>query len=113
MSNVDADVLKSPESENIPFLTRTEDFTTAQLRHDCLLEFSKLLKTTKIVNNDGVNILTYRLQSPSATLRTVPPNSEDTLNEWTSYLEINPNPVTGSGVVEMDLVTPIEAVKNG
>jgi len=111
MSAIDSESLKSASDTLISFQERTENFTLAQLRHDTLLEFGKLCKILKIVNNDGLNPLTYRTISPSSTPRTVPPNSEDTLEEWTSYIEINPNAGTGNGTIEMDLVDPKGARK--
>lgn len=109
MSTVNPDGLKSASDTTIPFLSRPETIGLVQIRHDTLIEFAKITKTVKIVNNDAVNSVTYRLQSPSAPLRTVPPNSDETIDEWTSYVEINPDPVTGQGTIEMDLVSPKDA----
>jgi len=111
MSAIDTDSLKSASDLNIIFDTRPEIIGITQILHDSLLEFGKLIKITKIVNDDGVNNITYKTKSPSAPLRTVPPNSDETIIEWTAYLEINPDPVTGQGTLEMDLVTPQEAKK--
>ena len=111
MSAIDTDTLKSASDLNIIFDTRPEVIALLQIRHDSLLEFGRLIKTTKIVNEDGLNNITYRTKSPSAPLRTVPPNSDETIEEWTSYLEINPNPVTGDGLLEMDLVLLKDARK--
>lgn len=111
MSAINPEVLKSPSDPSIPFFTRPENFTTSQLRHDTLLEFSQIIKSFKIVNNDIVNNVTFRTQSPSNILRTVDPGSELSVDEWTSYIEINPNGATGTGQIEMDL-TDLENAKN-
>lgn len=109
MSTVNPESLKSPASDKIPFLTRPEIIGVATITHDSLNEFQKIIKSVKIVNDDGVNNLQYRTQSPSSPLRTVPPNSEDTFDEWTSFLQIIPNAVTGAGLLELDLVEPKDA----
>lgn len=111
MSSVNSEVLKSPASDKIPFLTRPESFTTLVVFHDTLNEFQKLIKTFKIVNDDAAAVVSYRTQSPSAPLRTVPPNSEDTLDEWTSFLQLIPDAITGSGTLEMDLVDLKDAIQ--
>lgn len=111
MSAIYPEALKAATDPTISYSSFIENFTTTQIRHDFLLEQGKLSKSVKITNNDGINNVTYRLHSPSDTLRTVPPNSEVTLDDWTSYLEINPNAVTGSGQLEADLVVSKEAYK--
>lgn len=110
MSAINSEVLKSPSDPTIPFFTNKEDFATAQLRHDALLEFSRFIKSLKIVNNDTVNAVTFRTQSPSAPLQTVDPGSETSLDEWSSYIEINPDGATGDGQLELDLVEPKDAI---
>ena len=111
MSAINPDELKSAADPLISFITRPETILTVQIRHDALLEFGRIIKSIKIVNNDGVNDITYRTISPSNLLRTVPPNSDETVDEWTSYLEINPDAITGSGSLEMDLVQMKDARK--
>jgi hypothetical protein len=111
MSAINSGAFKSASNPLIPFITRVETIGIAQIRHDALLEFTLNIKSIKIINNDNLNPITYRTQSPSAILKSVPPNSDETLDEWTSYLEINPNAVTGSGILEMDLVTTQDALK--
>ena len=109
MSAINPQGLKSASDPIIPFVTRPEVIALAQIRHDSLLEFSRYIKVTRIVNDDAVNPITYRTQSPSNVLKSVPPSSDETIEEWTSYLEINPNAVTGAGILEMDLVEPKNA----
>lgn len=111
MSALMPDEYRSPSDPTIPFSTLPESVGVAQIRHDTLLEFTKLCKELKITNNDAINSITYRTQSPSSVLRSCPPNSEVTVTEWTSYIEINPDAVTGAGLIEMDLVDSKEARK--
>lgn len=110
MSAVNSEVLKSASDPNIPFFTRPENFTIAQLRRDSLPEFGKLIKALKVINNDSLANVTVRLQSPSAPLQTIPPSSDQTFIGWTSYIEINPDPASGSGQIEIDLVDLSDAV---
>lgn len=109
MSSIDYERLKSPADTTIPFLSRAEPFTTAQLIKDTLIQLGKICKVTKVTNLDAGANLTIRLFSPSGQLVTVPPNSEITIPAWTSYIEINPNAVSGNGLLEMDLVESSEA----
>lgn len=111
MSAINYEALKSASDPLLSYQTRPEVIGTAQIRHDTLLEFTKLTKAIRIINNDNINPITYRTVSPSNVLKTVPPASDETIIEWTSYIEINPNAVTGNGVLEFDLVNPREAYK--
>lgn len=78
-----------------------------------MLQFGQLCRGIRIINNDSLANVTYRTQSPSAPLRTVPPSSDETIEGWTSYIEINPDPVSGDGIVEIDLVPMQYAKKSG
>jgi hypothetical protein len=111
MSAIQQNGLKSANDPLIPFISVPETIGTVQIRHDSLLETGLLTKSIRIINNDGANPITYRTASPSSVLKTVPPNSDETIPEWTSYLEINPNAVTGNGILERDLVTNEDAHK--
>jgi hypothetical protein len=113
MSYVDFGRLKSPADQTVPFLIRRIPFTTAQLIIDTQYQFGMLARVVRIVNNDGVNNLTFRLISPSNVLDTVQPNTEATAQEWTSFIEINPNAGTGTGLVEIELVRPEDAYIGG
>jgi len=109
MSEYNFDVLKAASRLDIPFLNRKVPFTTAQVLIDSLQQFQRLIKSYRIVNRDAVAQLTYRIKSPSGTLETVEQSTEVSDDDWTSFLEINPNAVTGSGVVELELVKPQDA----
>jgi len=85
--------------DSLPFL-----FTTAQFRIDTLTRFNSYIRAFRIINRDAIANLTYRYDQPGKTLVTIDPLSFDEQEFWTSYLEINPNGVTGTGEVELDLV---------
>lgn len=101
--------LKAPSDLNLFFETQIIDFTTAQLRIDSLLQFNKLIKGARITNNDGLANLNFRVGSPSGVPRTIPLSTAGEFTEWTSYLEINPNAVSGAGQLEIDLVPLVDA----
>lgn len=111
MSYVDFDRLKSPADQTTPFLIRRIPFTTAQVRIDTQYQFGLIARAIRIVNLDGTNNLTWRIISPSNVLETLQPNTEASSLEWTSYIEINPNAVSGDGLVEIELVKPEDAYR--
>jgi len=111
MSEYNFDVLKSASDTNIPFLNRKVVFTTAQVLIDSLQQFQRLIKSYRIVNRDAINPLTYRIKSPSGTLETVEQSTEVADNDWTSFLEVNPNAVSGTGIIELELVKPKDAAQ--
>ncbi len=103
MSAIDFNSLKSSKDLEIPFLTNSEDIGTANIGHDTLIEFGMLVKTLRLVNDSNVG-LGYKVGSPSALLKIIPPNSEVTIDGWFSVFQIFPDSVTGKGLIEMDLV---------
>lgn len=112
MSYYNPDNLKSANDPTIPFKPFRLAFTTAQIKRDTLLEFNMLYKQVTIFNNDAVNSLTVRKEASSETI-TIPPSTAASIPEWGSYLEVNPNAVTGSGLIEFDLVTQENAAQRG
>jgi len=112
VSFFNAATLKSAADDLIPSQNREPiGFTTAVLNHDTLLQFGLLGKGFRLINDDSVNVLTYRLHSNRAVARTVPVSSEILVQEWYSILLITPNAVTGNGILEMELVDPLDARK--
>lgn len=111
MSYVQIEKLKGILDPTLPFATSTFPFTTAQLKTDCMSQFAGLAKKFRIVNQDGVNLLTYRQGAVDSTLKNIPPNSEVIVEGWESYIEINPNAGTGSGYLEIDIVPRAMAFK--
>lgn len=71
---------------------------------DALVQFGLLIKSYRIVNNDAGAAVTFRTKSPSGTLKTIAPNSDGSDDDWTSYFEVNPNAVSGNGIIELELV---------
>jgi hypothetical protein len=106
MSYIDWNRLKSANDTQIPFSTLKIPFTTSQVRIDTQYQYGMLCKALRIVNNDNVNSITFRTISPNNPLDVVEPATEATSQSWTSYVEINPDPVTGNGLVELELVDP-------
>jgi len=105
VSSVSLQNLRSVSDQDMPFESREpEDFTTAVVNHSTVLEFAKLCKGAKIINNDATNEVIFRLHSNRGTARSVPVNSEIEVSEWFSDIFITPDAVTGSGQLEMDLV---------
>lgn len=106
---VDFGRLKSPSDPLIPFLTEPIEFTTSQVLLSALQKYGMLIKGYRIVNNDAVNNCTLRTKSPFAPLDTIEPSVEASNQEWTDYFELNPNAVTGSGMIELQLVRKEDA----
>ncbi len=86
--------------DTIPF-----PFTTAQLRHDFLTEYGSYVLAYRVINRDATNTLTYRQDSTNKQAITLDPATQDNQEGWTSFIEVNPNAVTGVGILEVDLVT--------
>jgi len=101
----DARVLKPIQSLDLDIIPREpQNFTTAAINLFCSMQFGAWGIRAKIINNDAVNTITYRLHSNRGTARIVPISSEITINEWFDILIVTPNAVTGSGQLELDLV---------
>lgn len=73
------------------------------------MEFKGWGVGAKIINNDGLNTITYRLHSNRGRARTVPINSDIEVNEWFDIIIVTPNAVTGSGQLELDIVNFADA----
>jgi len=105
MSYFNTSELKSASDDLIDSQNREpQAFTTATVSHDTLLEFGLIGKAARIINDDAVNNLTYRLHSNRGIARIVPAASEITINEWFSIIIIEPDGTTGAGQLELELV---------
>jgi len=89
--------LKSATDDQIPSFLRTpENGTTTAIRHNTLYEFGLMGKGARVVNNDAANNLNLRLHNPRATIQIIPPNSELIIEEWFAEIHCEPDAVTGS-----------------
>jgi len=105
MSHVEVAKLKGINDETIKWDTIVFPFLLLQERHDFLTENNSYVRSYRVVNRDTTNILTYRQDQANKQLITLDPSTQENQEGWTSYLEVNPNAVTGSGFLEVDLVT--------
>jgi len=113
MSYVNKAILKGVDDQTLSFYVTTQAIGTAQVLIDSLTLFNAYIRAYRIVNNDGLNVITYRAGSNTQPLKTIPINSQEEVSGWESFIEINPNAVTGSGFLEMDLIDRDEALRNG
>lgn len=103
---------QSPQNITVPIESRTVELSQGsdtQLKLNSQYQFAKIIAKFKIVNEDPVNSITFRIPSPSAPLRTVPPNTSTTVEEYTYYLEINKDVSNTTSYVELDLVLASDA----
>jgi len=106
------ETLRSATDDLIPsFLRSPQVGTTTAIRHNTLYEFGKIGKGARMVNNDSVNNLIVRLHNPQATAQIVPPNSEFLINEWFAELHCEPDGVTGTFQLTIELADLNEARK--
>jgi hypothetical protein len=98
----------SPQNLTVQIESRTIPINsvggTTQTKLNTQNQFRKLCAKFKIVNEDPVNSITYRIPSPSAPLRTVPPSTSTLVEEYTYYLEFNYDLANVTSYVELDLV---------
>ena len=111
MSFVDKSLLKGVNDQTLSFFNTTIPFTTAQVRIDTLTEFQAYIRKFRIRNDDAIAPLTFRQGGLSEPLKTIPILSEDGGEGWESFLEINPNAVSGSGFLELDLINREDALR--
>jgi len=95
-----------PASSNelIKIAREPENFTTTEISHFCSMEFGGFGVAAKIINNDALNEITYRLHSNRGRARIVPISSEIEINEWFDIIIITPDATTGTGQLEIDVV---------
>lgn len=104
MSLVEIALLKGVLDPSLVWDKRIFAFTTAQERHDFLTEDNSYVRAYRIINQDILAPLTYRQDKNNQPLITLDPASIDNQEGWTSYIEVNPNAVSGNGILEVDLV---------
>lgn len=104
LSLVEIAILKGVNDPNLNWDKRIFPFTIAQERHDFLTEDNSYVRAYRIINRDSLAPLTYRQDKNNQPLITLDPSSIDEQEGWTSYIEVNPNAVSGLGILEVDLV---------
>ncbi len=108
MSTFDPENLESPENLTVPIESRTIRFnelgTLTQFKINTHNNFRKIAAVVKVVNEDPVNAITFRIPSLSAELRTVPPSTSTTIKEYTTFIELNFDIGNISSYMELDLV---------
>jgi len=86
---------------------------TTQIRIESLQRFGLNIIEALIDNQDATNNITVR-KVPSGVLATIPPNSLGRIrDEVFSFIEINPDAATGTGVLTLSLATTAELKRVG
>lgn len=111
MSHVEVRKLRGINDTNLVWDTIPFPFTVTQLRIDFLNQYGSYVRAYRVINRDTLNLLTYRQDQQGKQLITLDPSSQDNQEGWTSYLEVNPDVITGNGLLEVDLVTRENAQK--
>lgn len=112
MSTFNPEDFQSPQNITVPIESRVIDLNrdtvnpTDQFKINTGNQFAKIIAKFKIVNQSGTSTMTFRIPSPSAPLREIPPNTSTTVEEYTYYLEINFEDTNITSYVELDLVDP-------
>jgi len=108
----DVQTLRSASDDLIPSFLRTpENGTIAAIRHNTIYEFGLIGKGARVVNNDSVNNLDLRLHSNRATIQIIPPATEFRVNEWFAEIHCEPDAVTGSFQLTLEVSKLNEARK--
>jgi len=93
--------------------TFRQTITTAQFRRDFLQNLGFYIIEIAYDNQDPTNNATIRTD-PNAAIVTIPPNSVGRfVDEIHSFVEVNPDGVTGAGELTLSLATPEELRKKG
>jgi len=86
---------------------------TTQIRIESLQRFGLQIIEALIDNQDATNSLTVR-KVPSGILANIPPNSLGRIrDEVFSFIEVNPDATTGTGVLTLQLATTEELKRVG
>jgi len=113
MSHVEIRKLKGINDTSLVWDKEIFNFTTAQFFRDFLSEFGGYVRGYRIINRDPVASLFYRQDSKSKIQIELELSSIDNQEGWVSYIEVNPNVVSGVGQLEVDIVPKEIALKNG
>jgi len=85
------------------------NFTTSNVNFFLSMQRGGWGVAAKIINNDSLKPVTFRLHSNRGTGRIVPISSEVTINEWFDILIVEPDGTSGQGQIEIDIVRFAEA----
>jgi hypothetical protein len=96
--------LKSATDPNLSYYPFKMAIGTARIQKDILNEFGCMCKTVIITNNDLNNGITVITVDPNSPPETIPPNTKGEQDQWTSYIDVTPNAVSGKGILELWLV---------
>lgn len=88
----------------------TVRWTTATVIFNFSDLFASLASALRINNEDGTNVLRYRLNG-GVDLIELPAGGRDPIATWVEQIEIIPNGVTGLGTLQLDLVPITEAIQ--
>jgi len=111
LSNVQVLSLKGINDESLVWDTIPFPFTNAVLTIDFLNRYNSFVRAYRVINEDVLAGLTYRQDGAYKAPVTLEASSLDEQQGWTSYIQINPNAVSGQGLLEVDLVTRENAQK--
>lgn len=109
MSYIDSAKLKGTLDTAIPHITIRIPFSTSVVVIDTLSNYGGYARAYKIVNYDGNNIINFVQHQLTDTPGQVPINSEVTDEGWFTFIQITPNPVTGNGLIELEIVKKSDA----
>lgn len=110
-NTIPVESLKSPTDPNIPFFAWKEVIGTTPITIDILNKFGCLAKAVIIENDDSTNNISVVTIDPANPVETIPPNTKGEDDSWTSFIQVTPNAVSGSGVLELQLVKLSDAYK--
>lgn len=88
----------------------TVSWTTADITFNFNDLFKSLVSAMRINNEDGANVLRYRLNGSVNTIE-LPAGGRDPIATWVEQIEIEPNALTGLGTIQLDLVPIKEAIQ--
>jgi len=88
----------------------TVAWTTANITFNFNELFKSLASAMRINNEDGTNVLRYRLNGSVNTVE-LPAGGRDPIATWVEQIDIEPNAVTGLGTIQLDLVPIAEAIQ--
>src|SRR5690242_11232075 len=93
--------LKSATDPNIIYYPFKIVIGTARIQKDILNEFGMMCKTVIITNLDNTNPISVITVDPQSPADSIPPSTKGEQDQWTAYIDLVPNAVTGKGLLEL------------